>query len=108
MPPKLLFQLEALTKLMSPTGEFAEYHKEIKGLKPPFLPYLGAELPIFASIDQNNPSVIEQKEAPLLNFDKARRVLDAMKKFFSFKTKTYSLNNTSKGASNLHIEVTFS
>lgn len=81
---------------MSPNGEFVEYHREVKGLKPPYVPYLGAELQAFATIDQSNPSIIEQKDV-LLNFEKGRRMLEALKKLFTFKAKPYTLNNTNRG-----------
>lgn len=94
----MLFQLEQLTKLMSPTGDFGEYHRDVKALKPPYVPYLGAELQAFASIDQSNPNVIEKEKDVLLNFEKGRRMLDALKKLFIFKSKPMSLSNSQKGA----------
>lgn len=108
MPPKLLFQLEQLTKLMAPAGEFAEYHKEIRSLKAPYVPYLGAELQAFATIDQSNPSLIEQSTGVLLNFEKAKKMLDAMKKLNAYKAKSYSLNNSNKGEVIGYFSVTYS
>lgn len=94
----MLFQLEQLTKLMSPTGDFGEYHRDVKALKPPYVPYLGAELQAFASIDQSNPNVIEKEKDVLLNFEKGRRMLDALKRLFIFKSKPMSFSNSQKGA----------
>ncbi|RKO92664.1 ras guanine nucleotide exchange factor domain-containing protein, partial [Blyttiomyces helicus] len=87
--PKISESYEEVAALVSPKGQYANYRKVLKDLKPPAIPFLGVYLTDLTFIELGNPDFLPDVHA--INFEKRRKVHGVIKEIQSFQRTPYAL-----------------
>ncbi|KAJ3173403.1 hypothetical protein HK101_011055 [Irineochytrium annulatum] len=85
--PKMSDEYEEVAALVSPKGQYANYRKELKDLKPPAIPFLGVYLTDLTFIELGNADHLP--DSRFINFEKRRKVNGVIREIQRYQVTPY-------------------